>query len=149
MLRYVHNETALKKGKGSKSMLPFVEFIDVPTKKIDCKLTSSANDALKLALFFNSSDNSFQLAEAFGDGSVVHLQSTNVLKAFISYLACYFVFHLHYPREFSQSLGFMQQALTGVAFEETKYTGFCHLWERFEKEYERLQENSKFKKFCV
>ena len=147
LLTFVEDGIAFKKGKGKKSTLPVVEKLNVPGDEIDDNITSVANEAPKLFFFFKG--NSFQLAEVGGDRSVIHLQASDVVQALVTFLGVYFVFHVGYPREYSQFLGFLQQIILCIPFEGTKTAGYTDLLHKFDKKMEEMKGSSQFKKLCV
>ena len=147
LLRYVEDAIGYKKGKGKKSTLPVAEKVNVPTEEIDDNITSVANEAPKLFLFFKG--NVFQLAEVGGDRSVIHLQAGDIVKGLVTFLGVYFVFHIGYPREYSQFIGFLQQILLCLPFEGKKTAGFTDLMFKFDKKLEEIKDAANFKKLCV
>ena len=65
------------------------------------------------------------------------------------FIGVFFVFHLGYPREHSQFLGFLQTVMLGLPFDGPKSAGFHDLVTNFDKEMIEMEENSKFKKLCA
>ena len=121
---------------------------NIAANNIDKKLTSEPNDAPKLFLFYGD-DNRFELAEVVADTKVIHLQASNLTQAIISFIGCYYVFHVGYPKCYSQILGFLQAAVCGLTYEDPKSMGFVQLYAKFERELENMKEKSKYKKLCV
>ena len=145
---YIHEQTAYKKGKGTKSSLPVVVKTNIAANNIDKKLTSDDNEAPKLFLFYGE-DSKFELAEVVADTMIIHLQASNLTQALVSFIGCYYVFHVGYPKSYGQFLGFVQAAICGLPYEDSKSMGYTQLYAKFEKEVESLKEKSKFKKLCV
>ena len=148
LLGYIHDQTAYRKGKATKSALPVVVKTNIPAVNIDKKLTSDEGEAPKLFLFYNE-NNCFELAEVVADTKVIHLQASNLTQAIVSFIGCYWVFHVGYPKSYSQFLGFVQAAICGLPYDGPKSMGYVQLYAKFEKEMENMKEKSQFKKLCV
>jgi hypothetical protein len=144
-MQYVLNEVNNNKGKAKQS--PWVEKVDIAPEDIDSHISSIGDDAPRLYLFFKG--NEFKLAEVAADKCVIHLQAADVVKALMTYIAVYFVFHVGFPEVYRQFLGFMQYAMLGIKYEGRKSLGHIALLHTFDNAMVKKTESKKFKKFCV
>lgn len=148
VLSFVNEKVKFTKGKGKKGgLLPVIEKIGVKGELED-EMKSVPNESPKLYLFFKQ-DGSFEWAEVAGDKMYIHLQANDVIYAVFMFIGVFFVFHLGYPREHSQFLGFLQTALLGLPYDGTKSMGFNDLVTKLDEEMRKMEETSKFKKLCV
>ena len=126
ILNFLTSQIGMKAGKGGPgSKAPYRIWHDIPEGKVDQKLTSSALDSPFLVLFFKN--DTFELGAITVDTKVIYCQANSILDALLLLLASYYVFDLHYPRPYSQALGFLQQEGLKKQFVEKKSSGFAHL----------------------
>ena len=144
---YILEETSnKKKSKKKKSEVPFAEHMDVEADKVDDLLYTMNNESPKLHLFFKG--NTFELGEVAGDNCIIHLQANDVIKAMITFLACYFVFHIGYPQIYANFLGFMQRIMFDQPY-ECKNAGYIALVDKFYKELDKQKEAKQIKKHAI
>ena len=151
ILNFVFDETTPKSGgrtgKKTGTAPPWREKNDIAPEKIDNNIVCTPNSAPTLYLFF--AKGAFDLAEVSADNCVIHLQAADVIKALVTYVAVYFVFHVGYAAPHMQFLGFMQYALLGAPYQAKKSIGHIALLHRFDVAMEQKKSGRQFKKLCV
>lgn len=147
VLSFINETVKFTKGKAKKSVFPVIEKVGVKGDLED-EMKCVCNESPKLYLFFKE-DGSFEWAEVAADKKYIHLQANDVIYALFMFIGVFFVFHLGYPREQSQFLGFLQATILGLPFEGSKSGGFNELLTKFDKEMETIVERMQFKKLCV
>ena len=141
ILEYIAKEVGTRKGK---SAFPVLVHHDVKEKAMDDILSTEANTAPLLHLFFKR--GIFESSHIAGDSEQVDTQAYNVMLALMIYIASFFVFCVGFG-DHAQFLGFFQQALFSVPYTEgVKSKGFQETIKKFDEAMETLREDVKYKK---
>jgi hypothetical protein len=135
------------KAKNKKNM-PFEEKVDVEAAEIDAAIKGTEGGAPILYLFFMK--NNFDIAEVSADNCTIHLQAGDVIRAVVTFIAVFFVFHVGYASEHEAFLHFLQYAFIGFEKLPRKVSvGLAKLVSKFDEKFTEAKEAKSYKKFCV
>lgn len=149
LLELIMVETSANRGRAAvkKNAVPWEEKNDITFAKVDSSIDGIINGSPRVYLFFKQ--GKFSLAEVAADNCVIHLQSGDVVKALVTYMACYYVFHVGYAQPHQQFHGFLQYALLGDEYTGKKSLSHISFLGNFQREMERKMELKKYKKLAV
>lgn len=145
IMDFIANQVAFRK---KAKQIPVFVVYDIDPEEVDETTSSLPNTSPVLYLFFTKS-GIFESARIAGDREVIDCQCNDVILALLTYISCFFVFDVGFPSEFNQFLGFLQQSLLMVPYQDKKSNGFKELMSSFDNAMEKIAEGAMFKKFCI
>ena len=147
IIKYVFQETSTKKSKANMKKIPIVAKVAVKGD-VDNYISSIRHETPKMYLFFNER-NKFELAEVAADKCTIHLQAHDIVAALFLFIGCFFVFEVGYNKDHECFLGLLQNLMLGLPYDSAKGKAYSNFLNKFDMEYERLQDTNQFKKLCV
>lgn len=138
----------VKKEKKKSVAIPIFVTYDCDIDEMEDVTSTVANTSPCLFIFFDKK-GAFETARIGGDREVVDCECNDVGLAVLIFIGTFFVFHLGYPNDYHEFLGFLQQTLLQKPFNESKGSKTTDLIVKFEDEMINIGEGAKFKKFAV
>ena len=115
-----------KKGRGGASQSCITVYDDVPSKDIERKLQSKAEDYPKLVIFLMDNYN-VESINITGDGHTFDVTDMGVPCAVLLLCASYYVFDMAFPRKYNQFLGLIQHKIIGEKYVGKRSVKFTEL----------------------
>ncbi|XP_071803273.1 uncharacterized protein [Asterias amurensis] len=129
IIRYIERATGFEKGKGTKSKSVITIKEDIPDGEVEAALKTAELEPPRILVIKRGG----AIIGIFisGDGVSIRCHTSTdktVTSAIITLLGVYYVFHLEYPKMYSQLLGILQtHLLRGIPFDgkkSAKYRSF-------------------------
>lgn len=133
MIRFLEKETAYDKGRSEKSASFITIYEDIDEKDVEKLTKSHQEEGPRLVLFLKGKDH-LEMSVIPTDTCRIYCQAKTIIDSLLILIGTYYVFHLDYPRKYTQCLGFLQQIVLGDAFTGDKSTKFKHFLRKFQKD---------------